>query len=66
MLVKGPTTFRSSLKIATQETPLKAFSTPTYITTQSGFKSGRALMPKRMVLQLPRIETPKLMGDRCF
>jgi len=62
MLTKGPPTSHNSLKIAIQETSVKAFSTSTYIINQSRFELGRALMPKRMVSQPLRIKTSKLVG----
>jgi hypothetical protein len=57
MFAKGPLTSYSSLKIATEETLLKTFSTSTCITTQSRCRSRRALMPKEMVSQPLGVET---------
>jgi hypothetical protein len=57
MFAKGPLTSCNSLKIIVQETLLKAFLTSTCITTQSGCKSKRVLMPQRMVSQLLGVET---------
>jgi hypothetical protein len=63
MPIKGPPASRSSLKIIVQEIVLKAFSMLTCTITQLKFKSMRALIPKRMVSQPPRVKTLKLMGD---
>jgi hypothetical protein len=53
------------LKITAWKTSLKAFSTSTCITTQSGCRSKRALMSKGIVSQPLGVKTPNSWGDRC-
>jgi len=62
MLVKNPSKSHNSPKIATWETLLKAFSTSTYITTQSRCKLKRVQMSKRMASQPLKVDIPNWWG----